>query len=106
MLVWANTNGLVHKMERRAYTDIMKENAISRQAAIASIKNLYPDMPVIDIFGAKRKWLEKYAPYFECENAIEQLPPVNPQPQMEHCKDCKFCDLIDHKEDSNESINS
>lgn len=55
------------------------EDAISRQAVLASIKNLYPDMPIVDIFGARRKWLEKYAPYFECENAVEQLPSVNPQ---------------------------
>ena len=53
-----------------------------RQAVLASIKNLYPDMPVVDIFGARRKWLEKYAPYFECENAVEQLPPVTPQPKI------------------------
>ena len=56
---------------------------ISRQAALVSIKNLYPDMPVIDIMSSRRKWLEKYAPYFECENAIEQLPPVNSQPICE-----------------------
>lgn len=55
------------------------EEAISRQAVLASIKNLYPDMPIMDIMGARRKWLEKYAPYFECENAIEQLPFVKPQ---------------------------
>ena len=55
------------------------EATISRQAALASIKNLYPDMPIMDIMGARRKWLEKYAPYFECENAIEQLPFVKPQ---------------------------
>lgn len=52
---------------------------ISRVDALASIKNLYPDMPIVDILGARRKWLEKYAPYFECENAIEQLPSVKPQ---------------------------
>lgn len=57
----------------------MNDDLISRQAALVSIKNLYPDMPVVDIFSARRKWLEKYAPYFECENAIEQLPSVNPQ---------------------------
>ena len=58
---------------------------ISRQAVLASIKNLYPDMPIADIFGARRKWLEKYAPYFECENAVEQLPSVNPpKPKTGH----------------------
>ena len=57
----------------------MNDDLISRQAALVSIKNLYPDMPIVDIFSARRKWLEKYAPYFECENAIEQLPSVTPQ---------------------------
>lgn len=52
---------------------------ISRVDALASIKILYPDMPIVDILGARRKWLEKYAPYFECENAIEQLPSVKPK---------------------------
>lgn len=49
---------------------------VSRQAVLASIKNLYPDMPVMDIMRARQKWLEKYTPYFECENAIKQLPSV------------------------------
>lgn len=56
-------------------------DTISRQAVLESIKNLYPDMPIVDIMGARRKWLDKYAPYFECENAVEHLPPVNPQPK-------------------------
>lgn len=64
-------------------------DAISRQAVLASIKNLYPDMPIVDIFGARRKWLEKYAPYFECENAVEQLPPVRPQQEIIRCGQCK-----------------
>jgi hypothetical protein len=51
---------------------------ISRQTVLESIKNLYPDMPIMDIMGARRKWLKKYAPYFECENAVEQLPSVTP----------------------------
>ena len=60
------------------------EDAISRQAVLESIKNLYPDMPVVDIMGSRRKWLDKYAPYFECENAVEHLPPVNSQPKTGH----------------------
>ena len=55
------------------------EDAVSRQAALVSIKNLYPDMPIVNIMGARQKWLEKYAPYFECENVIEHLPPVTPK---------------------------
>lgn len=60
------------------------EDAISRQAVLESIKNLYPDMPVMDIMGARRKWLEKYAPYFECENAVEHLPSVTPKQRTGH----------------------
>jgi len=56
-----------------------KEDCISRQAVLESIKNLYPDMPVIDIMDARRKWLKKYAPYFECENAVKHLPSVTPK---------------------------
>ena len=63
------------------HTNALEVDAISRQAVLVSIKNLYPDMPIVDIFGARRKWLEKYAPYFECENAVEQLPSVKPQEQ-------------------------
>lgn len=55
------------------------DDCISRQAALEIIKNLYPDMPVMDIMGARRKWRKKYAPYIACENAIEQLPSVTPQ---------------------------
>lgn len=55
------------------------EDCISRADALVSIKNLYPDMPIVNIMGARQKWLEKYAPYFECENVIELLPSVYPQ---------------------------
>lgn len=72
------------------------EDAISRQAALVCIKSLYPDMPIVDIMDARRKWREKYAPYFECENAIESLHPVTPKQKMGHCKECKYfeCDSV------------
>jgi hypothetical protein len=57
-------------------------DAISRQVVLEGIRNLYPDIPIVDIIGARRKWLDKYAPYFECENVVEQLPSVTPQPKM------------------------
>ncbi len=66
-------------MAIQALTQVPCDDAISRQAVLESIKNLYPDMPVMDIMGARRKWLEKYAPYFECENAVEHLPSIKPQ---------------------------
>ena len=79
-------------MAIEAFKQEQSGDAISRQAALVSIKNLYPDMPVVDIMNARRKWLEKYAPYFECENAIEQLPSVNPQEPMN--RDCVSRDYL------------
>lgn len=58
------------------------EDAISRQAVLKAIKNLYPGIPVVDINGARLKWLRKYEPYFECEKVVEQLPSVTPQPKI------------------------
>lgn len=60
------------------------EDAISRQAVLKAIKNLYPGIPFVDINGARLKWLRKYEPYFECEKVVEQLPSVKPQPKMGH----------------------
>ena len=80
----------------------MSDDYISRQTVLKNIKNLYPDMPVVDLMGSRRKWLEKYAPYFECENVIEHLPPVTPKPKTGHwitkphiygvtfCSECGF----------------
>ena len=65
------------------------EDTISRKTALESIRNLYPDIPVMDIMGARRKWLEKYAPYFECENVIEHLPPVNPIKTVTNAKEAE-----------------
>ena len=82
------------------------EDAISRQAALVRIKNLYPDMPDVDYIAARQEWLKKYAPYMECENVIEQLPSVTPQePKTGHwidhdkhieCDKCKTWFLKDH----------
>ena len=55
------------------------EDTVSRQAVLASIKNLYPDMPVMNIMGARQKWIDKYEPYLECEKVIEQLPSAQPK---------------------------
>lgn len=87
------------------------EDTISRKAALETIKNLYPDMPVMDIMDARWKWRKKYAPYIECENAIEQLPPVNPIKTVTNAKeaeeykirpseDKKSCDNCKHNADS------
>lgn len=58
------------------------EDAISRKAVLKAIKNLYPDIPFVDINGARLKWLRKYEPYFECEKVVEQLPSVTPQQKI------------------------
>ena len=61
-----------------------REDAISRQAVLKAIKNLYPGIPFVDINGARLKWLRKYKPYFECEKVVEQLPSITPQPRIGH----------------------
>ena len=43
------------------------------------IRNLYPGMPRVDFNGSLRKWVDKYKPYIECDDAIKQLPSVTPQ---------------------------
>jgi ribosomal protein S27AE len=66
------------------------EELISKQEALASIKALYPNIQ------PKKpswwwKWLEKCAPYFECENAIEQLQPVKQETVTEFADRCREC---------------
>lgn len=52
-------------------------DCISREDAIFTIKNLYPDMPIMDVMSARKKWQEKYSQYIECEKEIERLPSKN-----------------------------
>ena len=66
-------------------------DAISREQALVAIRNLYPGMPRVDFNGSLRKWVDKYKPYMECEDAIKDLSPVAPQePKTGHCRDCKW----------------
>ena len=81
-------------MLKGTVADNTLNDCISRQAVLVSIKNLYPDMPVVDIMGSRRKWLDKYAPYFECENAIERLPSVNPQQKIGHWIKTGYIDKV------------
>lgn len=68
------------------------DELISKREALASIKALYSNMmPVIDYFGARRKWLEKNKPYLECENAIMTLQPVKPETVTEFADRCREC---------------
>ena len=54
-------------------------DCISRAEALGAIRNLYPGMPRVDFSGSLRKWVDKYKPYIECDDAIKKLPPVTPQ---------------------------
>ena len=67
-------------------------DAISREQALVAIRNLYPGMPRVDFNGSLRKWVDKYKPYIECDDAIKQLPSVTPQPRKGHWIDCDNSD--------------
>lgn len=54
-------------------------DCISREQALVAIRNLYPGMPRVDFNGSLRKWVDKYRPYIECDDAIKQLPSVTPR---------------------------
>lgn len=56
-----------------------KIDLISREEALVAIKNLYPDMPTINIFGSWNKWKEDNKQYLECERVISELPSVAPE---------------------------
>lgn len=47
---------------------------IDRQAALASIKALFPDMPKMDFMGNRRRWREMYEQYLNAGEAIKQVP--------------------------------
>lgn len=53
-------------------------DCVSREQALVAIRNLYPGMPRVDFNGSLRKWVDKYKPYIECEDAINELSPVTP----------------------------
>ena len=57
------------------------EDLISRQAAIAAIKNLYPGMPRVNFCYSQYKWREKNKEYIECEEIINKLPSAQPRPR-------------------------
>ena len=50
----------------------MKNDNVSRQAAIREIKMLYPSMPVLR--RSIEKWKETYSQYIECEEVLNHLP--------------------------------
>lgn len=58
---------------------------ISREAAIETIKRLYPGVPLVKL--NIDKWHEKNKAYMECEAAIERIPAADVRPVV-LCKDC------------------
>ena len=78
-------------------------DCISREQALVVIRNLYPSMPRVDFNGSLRKWVNKYKPYIECDDAITQLSSVTPQePKTGHWIDdefgskCSCCGIYTH----------
>ncbi len=53
------------------------EDVISRRDSIASIKALYPDMPIVDILDSRKRWAERHSQYIDCEKVLAQLPPFS-----------------------------
>lgn len=43
------------------------------KSIICGIRNKYPDMPIVDIFGSREKWKEKNSQYLECENLAYKI---------------------------------
>ena len=50
----------------------MKDELISRQAAIEIIQSMYPGMP--RLHWMLKDWKKRYEPYIRIENAIRELP--------------------------------
>ena len=78
----------LEKNSKKLEKDFGELDCISREQALVAIRNLYPGMPRVDFNGSLRKWVDKYRPYIECDDAIKQLPSVTPQEPR--CKDCKW----------------
>lgn len=54
-------------------------DAVSRQAVIAEMRSLYPDIPLVDFNNARLKWVQKYKPYLDCEKVVKNMPTVLPK---------------------------
>ena len=82
---------------------------IDRQAAIEIIQSMYPGMPRVP--AMRKDWEKRYEPYIRMENAIRELPSVQPdlssysdklwhnayergraevEAEIVRCKDCKW----------------
>ena len=74
-----NLSSELEKTRKKLEKDFGELDCISREQALVAIRNLYPGMPRVDFNGSLRKWVDKYKPYIECDDAIKQLPSVTPQ---------------------------
>ena len=74
-----NLSSELDKNSKKLEKDFGELDCISREQALVAIRNLYPGMPRVDFNGSLRKWVDKYKPYIECDDAIKQLPSVTPQ---------------------------
>ena len=63
----------LEKNSKKLEKDFGELDCISREQALVAIRNLYPGMPRVDFNGSLRKWVDKYRPYIECDDAIKQL---------------------------------
>ena len=68
------------------------DDAVSRQAVIVEIRNLYPDIPFVDFNNARLKWTRKYKPYLDCEEVVKSMPSV--LPKQKDCTVCKHSDEV------------
>ena len=74
------------------------DDYISREAALETIKSLYPSMPLVKLNADK--WHEKNKAYMDCETAIEDLPAADVRPVVRgkwikngwsiNCSECGF----------------
>lgn len=55
------------------------DDCVSRKAVIAEMRNLYPDIPLVDFNNARLKWTRKYKPYLDCEKVVKSMPSVLPK---------------------------
>ena len=59
--------------------EVEVEDCISRVQAVTRIRQLFPDIPTVNIMNSRGKWHEKYKPYLEVEYEIKNLPSVYPK---------------------------
>ena len=59
-------DGVAREMYCKGVDDFVK-------SIICELRNKYPDMPIVDIFGSREKWKEKNSQYLECENLAYKI---------------------------------